>query len=647
MKRRFAGCSMTIERIAGAILCLLLAVAAIPGFAAEAGTTNGFVARASDHGRIVHFTDADFVLSAQSDIPARGWDRRTMPQIWLSDEARRLQPGRLGAWARMRFDRSNVDGDHLAILTENNREKLTVYFNGVDVYRNYRSEAAPAMGWNRPYLITVPNALVKTGVNEIILHTASRREFNLGVGSVWVGPRESLAALHADRYFWRIAGARGANYALIFLSAIIFVMWLWRRKEMELFWLAMTGFTWFVRDYHFFAEEAPFDPWLFQQITYYSLYPAIITSLCFCVEFMKPRGRRRIIGALLLLGLSLCLFRLFLVRSTATDVLSNLMTLGIVVAMLVVLFAAWLRQRTIEHLVLIGALGVSTAFALHDLGRVPNILWWDGLGFHAQPYTGLALFTAFLFSIGRRILRALDVVEQTNVELERRVEQATQALARSESARRRMEVERAIDSERERLMREMHDGIGSNLVTALAVARRREQHPDTIATLERAISDLKLTVDSLAPVDGDVVTLLANLRHRMEPDLRRAGIALDWQVEPCPPLEWLDAANALHMLRIIQEALSNVLTHANATRIVIRLRPSAKEQVSGILIEIIDDGNGFACTENTDGKGIANMRARARALGGECQFESPSTGGARVSLWLPERRMRDTSPPVR
>lgn len=627
---------MIIRHLFRTILCVLLAVSGASALgAAQAEAINGTATDVTAHGRTIRFADADFVLAAQDVVPREGWHRRPMPQIWLSGEARRLQAERLGVWARMRFDRRRVDGDHLAILTENNREKLTVYFNGVDIYRNYRSETAPAMGWNRPYLITVPDALVRPGVNEIILHVASRKEFNLGVGSVSVGPRETLSALYADRYFWRVAGARGANYALIFLSAIIFIMWLWRRKEMELFWLAMTGLAWFVRDYHFFAEEAPFDPWLFQQITYYSLYPAIIFSLCFCVEFMKPQKRPQIIAALLALGVFLCLFRLFLVRSTETDIASNLMTLGIVIAMMLVLFMAWLRKRTIEHLVLIAALSVTTAFAVHDVGRVPNILWWDGLGFHAQPYTGLALFTAFLFSIGRRILRALDLVEQTNIELERRVERASAALADSENARRRMEVERAIDSERERLMREMHDGIGSNLVTALAIARRRMQDPVTIATLERAISDLKLTVDSLAPVDGDVVTLLANLRHRMEPDLQQAGVALEWNVEPCPPLEWLDAANALHMLRIIQEALSNILTHAHASRIVIHLGPFARGTVDGVSIKIADDGRGFALQKSALGKGLGNMRARARALHGECILASTPGEGTRVTLWLP------------
>ncbi|MEH6701596.1 hypothetical protein [Parasphingorhabdus sp.] len=58
-----------------------------------------------------------------------------------------------------------------------------------------------------------------------------------------------------------------------------------------------------------------------------------------------------------------------------------------------------------------------------------------------------------------------------------------------------------------------------SVVTALAVARKRNDPASTITTLQKAIGDLKITVDSLAPIEGDVITLLANLRHRMEQEL--------------------------------------------------------------------------------------------------------------------------------
>ena len=181
----------------------------------------------------------------------------------------------------------------------------------------------------------------------------------------------------------------------------------------------------------------------------------------------------------------------------------------------------------------------------------------------------------------------------------------------------------------------MHDGIGSNLITALAIAKQADESPRTIHTLQRAISDLKITVDSLAPVEGDLVALLANFRHRLEPDLREAGLTCLWKVEPCPALAWLDAVNALQMLRIIQEAISNVLTHAKASVIEIGAKPVIVNDRMGIETWISDNGIGFIVDKVSNGRGLVNMAARAQSLGGTFTRSTQPSIGTRVILWLP------------
>ncbi|MEL6876075.1 MAG: ATP-binding protein, partial [Pseudomonadota bacterium] len=218
---------------------------------------------------------------------------------------------------------------------------------------------------------------------------------------------------------------------------------------------------------------------------------------------------------------------------------------------------------------------------------------------------------------------------------EKSVKQATDALAASQKAQREMEVDRALETERERLMREMHDGIGSSLVTALAVARKRNDPASTIKTLQRAISDLKITVDSLAPVEGDVVTLLANIRHRMEQELTEAGIASVWKVEDCDPLEWMDASHSLHLLRLVQEALSNILQHAQATTITLACKPDTFERKTGLRISIVDDGTGFEPGNRKGSKGLQFMYERAAILNGLLTIDSEKQSGTAVSLWLP------------
>ncbi len=624
-RRRTGACLIFVKWLFACIAALVCCAAA--SIVAAKGTSPADV---------LEFRSGEIAFTDQSDIPAAGWERRATPALWLSDEARAKLEGKLTAWGRFRFDGRLLPDEPLAIYTENNRERLTVYLNGVELFRNYRSATSQTLGWNRPYIIPVPRKLLRDGGNELVLRVGSDRQFSLGVGTVKVGSQEVLGRLYNYQQFWRVTGSAAANYAMLFLTFAAFLMWMARRSETEIFWLVMTGLLWFVRDFHFFAEESPLDPYWFQQVSYYSLYFAVAASLSFCVAFLKLPNHRRIIAMLFAIGVALCIFRVAITSTNRTDLATSLSTLLVSLTACGLMIREWFRNRSLESLALVAVVLFATILGLHDIGRIPNVNWWQGLGFHIQPYTGFLLFSVFLLSVGRKYLRALAEVETLNTSLEQRVETATHALAASERARQRIEVEHAVGIERERLMREMHDGIGSNLVTALAVVRKQGEAPVAEETLQRAITDLKLTVDSLAPVEGDVVALLANLRHRMEPDMEKAGVKCIWRVESCPSLDWLDAPNALHMLRIIQEGVGNVLSHASASSITIACRPTEREGRDGVELILADDGLGFvAANVSGNGRGLSNMHTRASQLGAELRIESDEGAGSKLSLWLP------------
>jgi signal transduction histidine kinase len=137
-----------------------------------------------------------------------------------------------------------------------------------------------------------------------------------------------------------------------------------------------------------------------------------------------------------------------------------------------------------------------------------------------------------------------------------------------------------------------------------------------------------LTIDSLEPSENDLLTLLGNLRYRLEGRLKRQGIALDWQIHDLPELDSLTPQNVLHILRILQEALTNVLKHARASRIAVETGSSDEE----VFIRISDDGCGF--TRGRQGRGLANMQMRAQALGGRLDIQ-PSSAGTTLTLHLP------------
>jgi len=322
----------------------------------------------------------------------------------------------------------------------------------------------------------------------------------------------------------------------------------------------------------------------------------------------------------------------------ALDLGARLASLALIALAAGVALAAWRRSGSREQLAMGLILAGLVAAAGHDFGRLWYVGAWNGLGLDLQPYEGFVLAVACLGSFGRRAAGAFASLRRLNAELEARVIEARRDLAASEAARRELEVADAIKAERERLLREIHDGIGSNLVTALRVAEQQGQPVATIRTLRPALSDLKITVDSLEPVDGDLVALLGNLRHRIEPDLREAGLRSRWKVTDCRPLPWLDAANALHVLRVVQEAVGNVLAHACADEIELGCFEDCRDGEPGLTTYVADNGVGLGSERPAAGRGMANMQARARALHGQLDCAPCEGGGVRVTVWLPFTR---------
>jgi signal transduction histidine kinase len=284
--------------------------------------------------------------------------------------------------------------------------------------------------------------------------------------------------------------------------------------------------------------------------------------------------------------------------------------------------------------------GIAAALlaALHDALR-PLL---DGSPFTALiPFAGVLTLAALGTSGARRLLTTLAEAETLNATLEDRISAASAGLEASEAARRALEISTAITRERERLMREIHDGIGSSLVTTIAVSERLQKETTSAVVLKRALTDLRIAVDSLEPVQGNAATLLASLRYRVEPDFRRAGISFVWKVDAVPAIAWLDAVNALHVLRIFQEALGNIAIHSGASEVTVVCRAEDADGEPGVLIDVRDNGKGLAATPESRGHGLDNMEQRARALGGRFAIEGKAGSGTSVSLWLPLRRADD------
>jgi len=186
--------------------------------------------------------------------------------------------------------------------------------------------------------------------------------------------------------------------------------------------------------------------------------------------------------------------------------------------------------------------------------------------------------------------------------------------------------------ERERLMHDMHDGMGSSLLTTLAAIEKENMPQEAVADALRAcIEDLRLVIDSLEPTAHDLVTLLATIRYRLGQRLQSEKLKLIWEIDDLPELPWLEPPDALNVLRLLQEALVNVLKHANATCVRVATRNLGR-QVE-ILVE--DNGCGYDLKTIKPGRGLPSQAKRVERLGGELKTVSTLGIGTRHTLLLP------------
>lgn len=246
-----------------------------------------------------------------------------------------------------------------------------------------------------------------------------------------------------------------------------------------------------------------------------------------------------------------------------------------------------------------------------------------------------ALAHGLLFALVSLYGYCMQVAIRTTLIARRSAEALTEALRAQQQRTQEAERERTLLLERQRLMRDVHDGVGSHLIALLRLAESGATSPAEMAELLReAIEELRLTIDSLEPLEHDLATLLATLRHRVGRRLESAGLTLEWAMADMPPLPWLEPAQALQVLRLVQEAISNVIKHARAHT----LRVSARAEGEALEVCIADDGCGFDAAVASAGQGMASMRQRAQALGAELLIDAAPGRGSRVQLRLPLRR---------
>jgi len=229
-------------------------------------------------------------------------------------------------------------------------------------------------------------------------------------------------------------------------------------------------------------------------------------------------------------------------------------------------------------------------------------------------------------------VRILREAETARAELETRVREREQLLKRNFERLRESERLQATAQERQRIMQDMHDGLGSQLLSSLMLVERGAVTQEQVAQILReCIDDMRLAIDALATEDAGLLSALGNLRFRMEPRLRAAGIDLAWNARGLPEEIDLNPDAVLPILRIVQEALTNALKHSRARAVQVSVAIEHSWDAQLLTIRVADNGRGIT-GESSGGRGLLNMRNRANRIGAQLKLETVPGAGTVVQL---------------
>ncbi len=483
-----------------------------------------------------------------------------------------------------------------AVVIEANGQQIAL--NDLDTLRSLRFVTMPIFA-------PLSQTAVRVGANHFDIQLSSRPGRPASLARIFVGPRATLRPYYQARWFTSaglptlVAGGEGS-------MAIVFALiWATRRSETTYGWLAAllvlaaVHGTVLVPDFGWGGSDYPF---------WNLLVLWEVTALLMFIRAVAGAPMRR--RTWLLAVPPGLLWALYLLNAAAYN--PTLVTRGGIVMILayVLLGIGTLARASLNRNrdALIILLGVVVVFPFigHDMLEAVGIL-------RDQVFLGRAAVSGWLMAVCTlmtlRFVQALREADQTAEALRLRVAAAEAELRTTyEELRIRREAE-AVEQERARLMRDLHDGVGGELASMLALADSPGPHGAEIAVHARAaLADMRLIIGSLEDYGGDLALALGAWRERAEPQVRAAGLKLDWRVDDLPELKGLGPAQVLDVLRIVQEGVTNVIKHARATRVEV----AAFETPEGVAIAVRNDGPGIE--QRAGGNGLRNMAMRAERL---------------------------------
>jgi signal transduction histidine kinase len=487
--------------------------------------------------------------------------------------------------------------------------------------------------WNHPWLVEVPNSFLVAGQNLIEVRVAALRDYNGGLSAIQAGDLVALQPEYERARFWQIDAAI-FSFAVLLSMGVLSLLLGFRSGAQTYYSVAgAAAIAGALHNTDHFLLYVPFDWRVWALVVNAANVWFFVCIAIFLLRYARGQTSRIEVSMIGYGVVCMAALALWLWGPLTSELWALVWLPFFGFVSLYLLFESWtmaVAKRNFESVFV--ALAMTIFVALEIQGYLVQFRWLPFDRTYYSPLAGVLLAISLALMLVNQFFAALEDAARTNQELEARVAAKHAELDTSFTQLQGTVRANAALRERDRLLGEMHDGLGAQLIAGLKRAQsKRLTQEDMAQILRDCLTDLRLMVDSTAQTAEDLRSALGNLRYRFEQSLLDGSVELRWDLSELPEGYQLTPKATLNVLRIVQESLSNSLKYSKATWMGV----SATQLSNGrIGLRITDNGVGFEEPSSLPGFGLNNMRRRAREMGGEVNVISGPAGTA-VALTLP------------
>ncbi|OUY07883.1 histidine kinase [Acinetobacter populi] len=504
-----------------------------------------------------------------------------------------------------------------------------VYINDDLLWQDQSLVEPLSRSWNMPRYWNIPASALKQGENIIWIRVVAVATQTSGLGQVVLGDASQVMPRYQN--FWREQRVL-MFFNLIFsltLGVIAFLVWLFQPKEYVFGWFALNSLAWVLIIYNVLALEPPFglDTLQLARISIIPIFAYVVFS-CLYAWRLAQRRFPYLERSLILILLGVALLAIFLPDHIA--ILNTFLFITFIVAILILVIHfisyLWIAKKSalLEAYLLASVFIIYLLVLTHDILYMFHVIHDFPLAAYTAPLTTLLIAIILAMRLSKNVKR----IEGFNKTLKENVLQAKEELTTSLNIQHKLALENTRLQERMDLSHDLHDGLGGSLVRSMAIVDQSKHNltnPQFLSMLKLLRDDLRQIIDSGSSAGAKVpetpMIWGAPVRYRFTQIFDELDIQSSWSF----PTVWQSKPTALEcltLLRVIEEALTNILKHSQATQVNVHLYYRLPTQ---LVLEIEDNGIGFdvdAVLESGISVGIRSMQIRLAKIQANMHIES-------------------------